>query len=181
MVKKRANAISFTLGKRISAVQAHVHGVKADRVTEAVYLGDIIREDGKNSSNIKDRVRKGLGIVTRIMNILETISFGSKYFEIATTLRQAELINGIVTNSEVWYGTTRAQIEELEEVNKLLIRRILNAPLSDCIESLHLELGLTPIHIIIKGLIHFIKSARVYDSCARIFAQILMKIGLVVN
>ena len=137
--------------KNISCPGMRVHGVKANRVTEAVYLGDIIREDGKNSSNIKNRVRKGLGIVTRIMNILETISFGSKYFEIATTLRQAELINGILTNSEVWYGTTRAQIEELEEVDKLLIRRILNAPLSACIESLYLELGLTPIHIMIKA------------------------------
>ena len=47
-----------------------VHGVRTSRVTEAVYLGDIIREDGKNNSNIKDRVRKGLGIVTNIMNKL---------------------------------------------------------------------------------------------------------------
>ena len=128
-----------------------VHGVRTGRVTEAVYLGDIIRKDGKNNSNIKDRVRKGLGIVTNIMNILETITFGSKYFEIAVTMRQALLINGILTNSEVWHGTTKAQFEELEEVDKLLIRRILNAPIYACIESLYLELGLTPIHIIIKG------------------------------
>jgi hypothetical protein len=40
-----------------------VHGVKTDRVEEAVYLGDIIRQDGKNTSNIKHRVNKGLGIV----------------------------------------------------------------------------------------------------------------------
>ena len=35
-----------------------VHGVKTDRVAEAVYLGDIIREDGKNNSNIKKRAKK---------------------------------------------------------------------------------------------------------------------------
>ena len=51
------------------------------------------------------------------MNALETKSFGSKYFEITTTLRQAELINGILTNSEVWYGTTKAQIEELKNMH----------------------------------------------------------------
>ena len=33
-----------------------VHGYQADQVTEAVYLGDILRADGKNNSNIKNRV-----------------------------------------------------------------------------------------------------------------------------
>ena len=99
---KKSKCHFLHVGKKNSSCPGmRVHGVKADRVTEAVYLGDIIREDGKNISNIKDRVRKGMGIVTRIMNVLETISFGSKYFEIASTLRQAELINGILTNSEV--------------------------------------------------------------------------------
>ena len=85
------------------------------------------------------------------MSILDTITFGSKYFEIGTTLRQAELINGILTNAEVWYGITKSQLEELEEVDKLLLRRILNAPISTNVESLYLELGLIPIHIIVKS------------------------------
>ena len=38
-----------------------VHGHQADQVTEAVYLGDILRADGKNISNIKSRVNKGIG------------------------------------------------------------------------------------------------------------------------
>ena len=124
-----------------------VHGVKADRVEEAVYLGDIIRQDGRNTSNVKSRVNKGLGIVSKIMDILKTVSYGVKYFEIATTLREAELINGILTNVEVWYGLRQSEIEELEEVDKLLLRRILAAPSSACIESLYLELGLTPIRV----------------------------------
>lgn len=128
-----------------------VHGIKAGRVEEAVYLGDILRQDGKNTSNIKSRVKKGLGIVTKIMDILKTVSYGEKYFEIAITLREAELINGILTNAEVWYGVSQSELDELEEVDKLLLRRILNAPISACIESLYLELGVAPIHIIIKA------------------------------
>ena len=85
----------------------------------------------------------------KIMNILKTITFGTKYFE--TALRHAELINGILTNSEVWYGIRRAQLAELEEVDRLLLRRILNAPISSSVESLYLELGLIPLHIIIKS------------------------------
>ena len=42
-------------------------------------------------------------------------------------------------------------MDELEEVDRLLIRRIFNAPISACVESLYLELGLTPIHIIVKS------------------------------
>ena len=128
-----------------------VHGHKAEKVSEAVYLGDILREDGKNTSNIKSRVKKGLGIVARIMDILKTISFGKKYFEIARTLREAELINGILTNAEVWYGLKKSEIEELEKVDKLLLRRILGAPDSSSIESLYLELGVVPIRVIIKA------------------------------
>ena len=77
-----------------------VQGVKADRVDEAVYLGDTIRQDGRNTSNIKNRVNKGLGIVAKIMDILKTVSYG----EIAITLREAELINGILNNADVWHG-----------------------------------------------------------------------------
>ena len=73
-------------------------------VTEAVYLGDIIRSDGKNTSNIKERVNKGMGIMSKILDVLKSVSFGVKYFEIAISLRESYLINGMLTSSEVWYG-----------------------------------------------------------------------------
>jgi hypothetical protein len=42
---------------------------------------------------------KVMGIVTKIMDILKAISFGDKYFEIATTLREAELIKDMLTDA----------------------------------------------------------------------------------
>ena len=92
-----------------------------------------------------------MGIVSKIMDILNSISFGKKYFEIARTLREAEFINGILTNVEVWYGIKQNEINELEMVDKLLIRRIFGAPESACIESLYLELGVIPIGVIVKA------------------------------
>ena len=59
-----------------------VHGQKAKNVSEAFYLGDIVRNDGKNCTNIKSRVKKGLGIVSRIMDILNTISFGKNILKL---------------------------------------------------------------------------------------------------
>ena len=53
--------------------------------------------------------------------------------------------------TKILYGLRKREIDELEEVDKILIRNILNAPVSSCIESLYLELGLIPISIILKA------------------------------
>ena len=47
-----------------------------ETVTEDVYLGDVISNDGKNKKNVENIISKGLGIITQIMNLLESISFG---------------------------------------------------------------------------------------------------------
>ena len=85
------------------------------------------------------------------MRILETISFGKSYFQIALSLREAMFINGILTNVEIWYGLTKAEIEQLELVDRLLLRRIFSLPLSTCTEALYLESGCQDITTIVKG------------------------------
>ena len=57
----------------------------------------------------------------------------------------------MLTSSEVWYGMKNDEEQELEKIDKILLRRILEAPDSACIESLYLELGLIPLHIILKA------------------------------
>jgi hypothetical protein len=128
-----------------------VHGVTVDSVSQAVYLGDVINQDGSNTGHIRDRVSKGMGQMNTVMNLLKTVSFGSKFFEIAVTLREAHLVNGMLSTTEILYGLRKREIDELEEVDKILIRNILNAPISSCIEGLYLELGLIPISIILKA------------------------------
>ena len=93
----------------------------SDRVSEAFYLEDIIRSDGKNTSNIKERVTKGLGIISKIIDVLKSISFGAKYFEIATSLHEVYLINGMLTSAEIWYGMQEKEEQELEKVDKILL------------------------------------------------------------
>ena len=128
-----------------------VHGHTVDRVDTSVYLGDVIRQDGSNTSNIKDWVSKGMGQMNTIMTLLKAVSFGEKYFEIAVTLREAHLINGMMSSAETWYGLRKQEIDQMEEVDKMLIRKILDAPISSCIESLYLELDIIPIHILLKA------------------------------
>ena len=58
-----------------------------------------------------------MGIVSQIMDIVKSVSFGAFYFEIAKTLRNSILINGMLTNCELWYIITQSEIAQLEENN----------------------------------------------------------------
>ena len=60
-------------------------------------------------------------------------------------------MNGILTNCDVWYGLTKEDINELESLDRLLLRSILNCPISTPSESLYLELGIVDIETMIKG------------------------------
>ena len=90
-------------------------------------------------------------IVSHIMEILKTVSSGKIYFELAIVLKEALLINGMLTNSDIWYGLHKSEISELEEVDKILLRRILEVLTSTSTESLYLELGLSPVSSILKS------------------------------
>ena len=114
------------------------------------YLGDIISNDGRNMKNIKSRVNKGKGIVSRIMTLLEGIPFGKFYFEVAVILRNSLLVSSMLTNSEAWYNVSKAELDYLETVDELLLRRILKAPKTTPKEMLYLELGCVPLRNLIK-------------------------------
>ena len=89
---------------------------------EEKYLGDIISNDGRNLKNIKARVSKGKGIVSRIMTLLEGIPFGKFYFEIAIILRNSLLVSSLLSNSEAWYNVTNAELDYLETVDLMLLK-----------------------------------------------------------
>ena len=128
-----------------------VHGTIMQEVEEETYLGDIISSDGRNSKNIKDRISKGVGIITQILNFLERISFGPYLFEIAVMLRESMLVNGTMTNSEVWYNVTESEVAELENLDKLFFRKILGVPGSTPNEAYCLEFGVLPLGVILKA------------------------------
>ena len=148
--KSKCNKIH--IGKRQMDCQGlKVHGCPMTEVSSDTYLGDIISRDGKNTLNIDKRVGKGLGIVSQIMDILKNVSFGIHYFEIGATLRESMLVNGLLTNSEIWYGLSENEVKRLEEVDRLLLRQIFQVASTCPTEALYLELGCIPLGCIIKG------------------------------
>ena len=84
---------------------------------EEKYLGDVISCDGRNIKNVKARVGKGKGIVSRILTIMEGIPFGKYYYEVGVIIRNSLLVSSMLCNTEAWYSITQAQIELLETVD----------------------------------------------------------------
>ena len=83
--------------------------------------------------------------------VKEDIYLGKHYFEIAAILRESLFVNGILWNIETWYDLKEREIEELEKIDKLLLKRILNVPISTPTALLYLELGVIPLRYIIKA------------------------------
>ena len=137
-------------GNRNMCPVLKVHGTVMEGVEEDMYLGDLISSDGKNRKNVEKRISKGKGIITQILNLLDIVSFGQHYIEIALLLRESMFINGILFNAEIWYGLTKTELSEFENLDRLLLRRILNVPFSTPKEAYYLELGITQISGIIQ-------------------------------
>ena len=168
--KGKSKCHTIHVGRKKDCLDLKVHGFQVEKVSNDTYLGDIISQDGKNKHNIESRVAKGIGLVSQIMDILKTVSFGEKYFEIATTLRNSILVNGILTNCEIWYGLTKNEIKQLEEVDRLYLRKVLNVPLTCPKEALYLELGCVPLGLIIKSRrVNYLHHLVTRDSSSMLF------------
>ena len=114
---------------------------------EEKYLGDVISKDGRNLKNIQSRVDKGKGIARQIFDISEGIPFGKLYFQVAILLRNSLLVSSMLCNSEVWFNLTSSELDLLETVDLMLLRRILESTPK---EIIFLELGVMPLRNIIK-------------------------------
>ena len=74
-----------------------------------------------------------------ILTILEKVTLGEHYFKTAILLRESMFINSVLSSSDIWYGLSRANVEQLEDLDASLLRKILNAPSSVPIELLALS------------------------------------------
>ena len=127
-----------------------VHSKPMDNVNKITYLGDCITSDGKNTRNVQLRTRKGLSIVCHIMRIIRTVSFGLHSFDIALLLRESYLVNGILTNSEIWYHLETSETRELDKIDRIFFQQLFGLLHSVPFPALYLETGLLPISVLIK-------------------------------
>ena len=126
-----------------------VHGESMKKVNDGTYLGDIISQDGTIDKNIENRRQKGIGIFSQVTGMMNNISLGIFFYKISFTLRDAMLLNGILTNIEVWNHLKNKHVEILESVDLMLIRNIMNAHCMTAKEAFFLEAGLLPIEKVV--------------------------------
>ena len=143
---------SFSVGnQKMNCPQLHAHKSNILKVKQDKYLGDVISFDGKNDHNIKKKVSASLGAISNIINIMREICLGKFYFKTAFLLRQTIFLSTVLLNAETWINLSKNNIEELEKIDRILIKRILEAPASTSTKSLYLESGCIPIRFLIKA------------------------------
>ena len=83
------------------------------------------------------------------------------------------ILNGVLTNGEIWYGITVAELKPLENLDVLLLRKIFNTQISVPTESLYLELGCLDIQTILKArrinYLHYILTTNNEGMLAKFF------------
>ena len=87
----------------------------------------MISNTGNNNENVKNRVKKRYSTIAQIKSLLKCVGFGR--FDVPTGLlmRDTIFVSKMLLNSEVWHSITKSQIDELEIIDRNLIRQILNA------------------------------------------------------
>ena len=141
------------VGKKVSKTcpQLNAHQEIMKMTSSEKYLGDIITNNGKIDANIESRVNKGNGRANTIMSLLQEISFGEHYFQMAILFRNSMLINSLLSSSEVLYNIELKHIKMLEKCDKNLLQRIFSVPSTCSYEAMYLETGCLPVRFILQG------------------------------
>ena len=87
------------------------------KATECSYLGDILSVTGSVEATIEKRRQKGIGISSQISGMINGLSLGHYYFKIAFLFRETMLLNGMLTNLEVWHPVSSSHLEVLDRID----------------------------------------------------------------
>ena len=153
--------------------QLQTHGDVMIKTDSDSYLGDIVESSGKNTKNINARCGRGWGITTNIIMILKEVCLGQFYFTVALILRESLLFSSVLLNSETWTNVTAAEINQLQNIDNSLLRRILGCPAKTAICSLYLDTAALPIKNVLMGkrimFLHYLLNLPQSDLTYRIF------------
>ena len=79
--------------------------------------------------------------VSQIKANLQDIEYGQFKIQTGLIMRDSIVTSKMLLNSEVWHSVTKSQLEELEIVDKILLRHILNAHAKTGLEWIYADTG----------------------------------------
>ena len=114
------------------------------------YLGDFFSSDGKHDKTISDRVLRAYSYLSEIKALLTDMPFGKRRLQIGLMLRDAMFLNGVLFNSEAWHSVQLKHIEELELIDRSLMRFIIGSHSKAPSEIMYLETATLPLRYVIS-------------------------------
>ena len=127
------------------------HTAEMDIVSEEKYVGDIVSNDGKHTKNTALRRSKGIGMCNEITSTLNSVCLGLHHFKFVFILREAMLVTVLLTNADTWLRLSKEDLRKLENIDLMLLRKLLKTPISTPKVALYLETGCVPLRYLIKG------------------------------
>ena len=100
--KDKCNKMHISKKHTVCPIKIKVHETDMKETTSITYLGDVVVPTGKVDVTVRARSLKGIGINSQINSILNNVTLGMFYVRTAIILREALLINGTLTNCEIW-------------------------------------------------------------------------------
>ena len=118
-------------------------------VTSEVYLGSEVSDDAKNTKNIQARIAKGTAAGNAILQILNEEIFGPYETEVFIRLRDSLMISTLLHNAETWFGVTKKEVEQLENLDLRFLRKKFELHSKIPKEMIYLELGIVPVSFLL--------------------------------
>ena len=109
------------------------------------YLGDFISHDGKHDATMLNRIQRAYSYLSEIRALLTDMPFGKRRLQIGLMLRDAMFVNGVLFNSEAWSSINQKHIEEIETIDRTLMRFLIGAHAKTPSEILYLETATIPL------------------------------------
>ena len=104
-----------------------VHETEMLSTDKQKYLGDYISNTGYNNVNIKERCTIGHQAISQIKSNLKDVNYGRFTIQTGLMMRDSIFTSKMLLNSEVWHSLTKSQLEQLEVIDRMLLRHVLSA------------------------------------------------------
>ena len=118
-----------------------VHDTPMLSTDKQKYLGDYISSSGYNNDNLKERCKIGHQAISQIKSCLNDVNYGKYQIQTGLLMRDSIFVSKMLLNSEVWHSLPKSQLEDLEIIDRILLRQLLSAHCKTGIEWIMADTG----------------------------------------